>query len=276
MPQVNLILTLPQSAVVATSLGIDELGWHRSPGSAKYFHGRSIFFELAHEDGKPQFQFLEEGGWRDASADTQAALKAILAGKRTKTALSNQAMTCIPVEAIKSCHLVKTSGRALTLQGPKPLYEFPTHKCDESLTPDQVAVHIGREAKAERPHRVYMILAPVEMLVMSDLTPIEYAWYATHRPGKVFRTLAFAELVGVTQRSIVAEGVLRQAAEELATKGKKTKTLSSGDLLNRVPFQDWIGYGNSNEGGLYVADRNRILVWRFPDPIPSSWSRAEG
>jgi hypothetical protein len=276
MPPVNLILTLPQSALVATSLSIDELGWHRSPGSAKYFHGRSIFLELAHENGTPKFNFLEEGGWRDANGDTKAALGAILAGKRTKTALSNTALNATPVDALKSCHLVKTSGRGLQLDGPKPLYEFPTHACDESLSPAQVAERIGRPQQPTRPHRFFMILAPVEMLVLSDLTPIEYAWYATHRPGKVFRSVAFAELVGVTQRSVVAEGVLQDAITEISTKGKKTKTLTSGDLLNRVPFQDWVGYGNPTEGGLYVADRNKIAVWRFPQTIPSSWSRAEG
>lgn len=276
MPEISLIATLPQSSLVATTLGVEGLGWHRSPGSAKYFHGRSIFLELPHADGKPAFTFLDEGNWRDAAGDTVAALRAAVNGKRTKTALSSQALNCIPVDAAKRAFLVKTSGRALELQGPKELVKFENHTCDEGMTSDEVAARFGRPPDPKRTTHYFMVLAPIELLVASNLSACEYAWYATHRPGKVFRSVVFAEITSVGQRGLVADSVLEDASQELAKKTKKTKTLISGDLLNRIPFQDWIGYGNPAEGGLYLADRNHVLAWRFPQSIPSQWTRSEG
>ncbi len=274
-PKISLIATLPHGALVATSLTIEAFGWHRSPGSAKYFHGRSVILDLPHANGKPSFSFLEEGGWRDAAADTVAALESTAAGKKTKTALSNGVLQCVPIDAPQRCFLTKTSGRALEMIGPQPIMRFANHVCDEALTPDEVAGHIGQPPEANRHPRYYMVLAPIEMLVLSNLTPSEYAWYATHRPGKVFRAMAFAELASVG-RGLVAESVLLEAAQELSSKDKKTKTLVAGDLLDRVAFQDWIGFGDSGQGGLYMADRNQIIAWRFPSPVPSQWSRAEG
>ena len=273
--RVDLIATLPQGALVATSLGIEGFGWHRSPGSAKFFHGRSIFLSVPHADGKPSFEVLEEGGWRQPSVDTAAALQASASGNRTKTALSNGALQIIPIDVPTVCHLMKTGGRALEMKGPFELARFANHACHERLTPDQVAAHVGRPPEQRRSPRCYMVLAPLEMLILSNLTPVEYAWYATHRPGKVFRSLAFAELTGPGQ-GLVAESVLADAANELSTHDKKTKTLVAGDLLNRIAFQDWVGYERPEDGGLYLADRNRILAWRFPSPVPSQWSRAEG
>ncbi|MBI5547426.1 MAG: hypothetical protein HY901_26385 [Deltaproteobacteria bacterium] len=273
---VMLIATLPQAALVATSLTIEGLGWHRSPGSAKHFHGRSVFLQLPHDHGKPEFPFLDEGGWRDAAADTTEALKAALGGKKTKTALSNNALHCVPIDAARRCWLVKTSGRALEMNGPHELMRFTNHTCNEALTPNEVASCVGRPPIAAREPRFYMMLAPLEMLVLSNLTPCEYAWYATHRPGKVCRHLAFVEVASVAKRQLVAEGVLAEAMDELVKKGKKTKTLASGDLLNRVLFQDWIGYANPSEGGLYLADREHLMAWRFPTTVPSQWSRADG
>ncbi|MCU0612415.1 MAG: hypothetical protein MUE60_11580 [Candidatus Eisenbacteria bacterium] len=53
MTSVNLILSVPQGFVVATSLGIDGLARHLSPGSGKYFMGRSLFLDLAVEGTAP-------------------------------------------------------------------------------------------------------------------------------------------------------------------------------------------------------------------------------
>ncbi|MGC4120697.1 MAG: hypothetical protein QM765_40195 [Myxococcales bacterium] len=274
---ISLIATLPLGTLMATSLSIEELGWHRSPGSAKHFHGRSIFLEVPHENGKPAVKFLDEGGWRDPMADITQALKASAGGKKTKTALSNNALHCIPIDAIKRAWLVKTSGRALELAQPKEIIRFENHQCDEAMLPDEVAARIGRPALgAERKQHYYMVLAPLEMLVLSNLTPCEYAWYATHRPGKIFRHLAFAEITGLAKRHLVAESVLDAAVKELKQKGKKTKTLSSGDLLNQIPFQDWLGYTSATEGGLYLGDREHLVVWRMPQPVPSQWARADG
>ncbi len=275
-PQISLVATLPQGALLATSLGIEGLGWHRSPGSAKYFQGRSVFLDLPHADGKASFNFQPEGEWRDAAADTAKALKSAEGGKKTKTALSNNVLHCVPIDAPKRCYLVKTSGRALELKGPSEIMKFTNHGCDESLSPDEIAKRIGEPPVKERVARYYMTLAPLEMLVLSNLTPAEYAWYATHRPGKIFRTVCFTEVVGIEQRQLVAESVLTDSVKELHAKTKKTKTLASGNLLNRVPFQDWEGYADPNEGGLFFADREHIVAWRFPSPIPSQWVRSEG
>jgi len=115
MNKPTLILTLPTGNVTATSLGIEGLAHHHSPGSGKHFHGRSILVDLANDGEKPGFKFLDEGGWRDPYSDSVAALAGVRAGSRTKTALSNTAFSCIPVTAYKSCHLVKTGGETTHL-----------------------------------------------------------------------------------------------------------------------------------------------------------------
>lgn len=272
---VNLIATLPLGALVATSLSVEELGWHKSPGSAKHFSGRAIFLELPHENGRPSMEFLDEGGWRSPASDIAEALKAAMGGKKTKTALSNNALHCISVDAVRRVHLVKTSGRALELKGPNELLRFESHSCNEALTPDEVSARIGRPAPAERKPRFYLVLSPLEMLVLSNLSPEEYAWYATHRPGKIFRHLVFAELTGLPKHHLVSESVIAGAMDELITKHKKTKTLTSGGLLNQVPFSYWVGF-NGTAGGLYLADRDHLVVWTIDKPVPSQWLRAEG
>jgi hypothetical protein len=83
--------------------------------------------------------------------------------------------------------------------------EFINHACHEEMTTEQVARTIGRTAPADRAPRLLMVLQPVQFLIMTNLTPEEYAWYATHRPGKIFRQVMFAEL-GAAQEEIAAAG----------------------------------------------------------------------
>src|SRR5512136_756183 len=102
----HLILIIPHSIVTATSLGIEGYARHRSPGSGKYFSGRTVFVDLAITDNRPDFNFLDEGNWRDAYGDATASLDAVKRGKRTKTALSNTGFSCTPIGAYRSCYLV--------------------------------------------------------------------------------------------------------------------------------------------------------------------------
>ncbi|MHB8877303.1 MAG: hypothetical protein ACYC8T_26695 [Myxococcaceae bacterium] len=272
MSQLNLILSLPQGAITATSLGIEGFAWHLSPGSAKYYRGRSVLIDLALAGGKPDFQFLPEGEWRDAGSDAAMAIAATTGGKRTKTALSNNAFSCTPINAYRNCYLMKTGGHSLALQQPQEIARYTTHECDENLTTEAVAKAIGVPGPATRHARLYMVLAPVEFLVLSNLSPAEYVWYATHRPGKKFRQVMFAELKPGVQ--LVAESVYNAAQKNLENPNKKTKTLVSGDCLNRVAFPDWVGYADKG-GGIYVGDRTKAVAWRFPD-VTSTWSRADG
>jgi hypothetical protein len=274
MKQVNLVLTIPQGSVIATSLGIEAYAWHRSPGSAKYFRGRSVLVDLALKDQAPGFDFLDEGGWRDAKADTVASLAAAASGKRTKTALSNYGFGAIPLSAYQGVHLVKTSAKVLPLKAPERTATFTSHSGALDLTSDGVAQAAGLPAPGSRRPRLYLVLAPVEFLLLSNLTPEEYIWYSTHRTGKMFRQVMFTELdPGFTPR-VVADSVYQGALRELEDPKKKTKTLVSGDCLNDAPFAQWAGYA-SQSGGLYVGDRSQAMLWRFP-AIPRNWERADG
>ena len=57
---------------------------------------------------------------------------------------------------------------------------------------------------------------------------------------------------------------------------KKTKTVVTDDSMGDVPFHAWTGYDQPDVGGLYVADRDGVSVWRFPAEIPREWERASG
>lgn len=276
MADINLILAVPQGVITATSLGVEGLAWHRSPGSGKYFHGRKIMVDLAVESDRPTFEFLDEGGWRDADADTAAAMEAVVAGKRTKTALSNNAFSVTPPSAYRAVYLVKTGGEALRMVSGGPLHRFPPGDCREEMPPSAVAAALDLPDQPMRRPRLYMVLGPVQLILLSNLTPTEYAWYATHRPGKVFRQVMFAELEA-DQPQLAARSRYADARLELEVHPeKKTKTVVTDDSMGDVPFHAWTGYDQPDVGGLYVADRDGVSVWRFPAEIPREWERASG
>ena len=273
----NLILTLPHGVVIATSLGIAGFAKHRSPGSGKHFSGRTLLIDLALKDDRPDFRYLDEGGWRDAFGDSTAALEAVQKlGNRTKTALSNYAFSCTPLKAWRACYLVKTGGDVLRMDPPSDLLAFSRHDCTAQLTTAQVAEAIDRPFAGPRAPRLYMVLCPIELVVMSNLVPEEYAWYATHRPGKIFRQVIFTELRS-DPTHIAAASRFEVARRELLEKPvKKTKTIVLENCMNRIPFSEWIGYRREARAGLYTADRDGISLWQFPGAIPLTWDGAEG
>jgi hypothetical protein len=276
MAQLNLILTLPQGANTATSLGVEGFAWHRSPGSGKYFLGRSVYIDLALKDGKPDFKYLPEGGWRDSDADTGAALDSVSKGKRTKTAISNNSFSCTPIDSYRRIFLGKTGGELLELEKFGELARFKPATVNEGMAPDQIAQAIGLPAQPKRVPRLYMVLAPLEFMLLSNLTPEEYVWYATHRPGKKFRQVLFTELRS-DQSHLAAERVYESARAELTGKdNKKTKTIVTGECLNRIPYTAWVGYDREAPGGIYAGDQEKVMLWRFPERIPRNWERAAG
>ncbi len=273
----QLILSIPSGMITATSLGVSGLAWHRSPGSGKYFKGRAVFALLALKDGRPDFSYLDEGQWRDAMADTLSALEKTEQGKRTKTALSNNAFAVTPIDAFKSVHLIKTGGEALTMENGVEVARFENSgPVPDGMSPNEVARAAGQIEPRERLPRLYLVIAPIEIVVLSTLTPQEYAWYATHRPGKLFRQVVFTE-IRADQPQLAAEAVFDSAREEMLQKTyKKTKTIVSGECFNSIPFTSWVGYDRREEGGLYIGDARRLTLWRFPERIPHAWTRALG
>lgn len=273
-------MTIPYENIIATSLGIEGFAAHLSPGSGKYFRGRKVLVDLALVHNRHDFKFLEEGGWRNAEQNTHDALEAVQKGKRTKTALSNSALGCTPIAALRDCFLVKTGGEILQMAPLKELLAFPTHECSDELTSCQVAQAIGRPTHGASHPRLYMVLSPTQFIVLANLTPEEYAWYATHRPGKMFRQFIFTELRSEQPHHIAhiaAHSRFENARKELLTNPhKKTKTIVFEDCINRIPFSDWIGYRHEEEGGIYVADRNRVNLWQFPKTISKAWEKATG
>ena len=277
MSTMNLILTLPHGVITATNLGIEGFARHRSPGSGKHFSGRTILVDLDIAEGRPNFHYLDEGGWRDAAGDSTAALEAVMrSGSRTKTALSNYAFSCTPPKAYRAVYLVKTGGETLQMEPCRSLLAFSRHECSAQMTTEQVAQAIGRPGAEQRNPRLYMVLCPVELVVLSNLAPEEYAWYAAHRPGKIFRQVLFTEL-RADPTHLAAASRFEVARRELSEKPvKKTKTIILENCLNRIPFSDWAGYQAGNRGGLYAADRDSVSLWEFPATIPQWWHGAEG
>lgn len=276
MPDLRLVLSIPQGVITATSLGIEGLARHFSPGSGRHFKGRKLFAELAVKELRPDFEYLSEGGWRNSALDTASALAVAASGKRTKTALSNNAFSCTPIGAYRRVFLVKTGGEVMEMERGEPLHVFASGGCHEEMSPTEVAAAAGVPNDDHRGRRFYLVMCPIQLLLISNLTPVEYAWYATHRPGKVFRQVVFAELHHELFR-VAAMSRFADAEHELEIQpGKKTKTVVSGDCINEVPFHSWLGYGQRTEGGLYVADQSHIDLWRFPQQIPAAWDRAMG
>ena len=274
MSEVNLVLSLPTEVITATSLGVPGLAWHHSPGTAGKFHAHSVLADLALENGKPAFKYLDDGGWRNALSDTCMALDAARSGKRTKTALSNAAFNCTPLSAYRRVYLAKTSGTLMELEPGEQIARFGGGGSAESLSPDQVAAAAKLPAVQTRQIHYYLVISPVEMLLLSNLTPAEYVWYATHRSGKVFRQVLFADLRR-QMHDLAARDVFETAMRELTEKPmKKTKTIMLGECFARVPYADWKGYGEDAVGGLYGGDRDGAFLWRLPKEIPHAFERA--
>ena len=275
MKNVNLILSLPNDMCTATSLGIEGYARHRSPGSGAVFQGRAIYVDLKLKDGKPAFTFRDEGGWRDPMADTVQAL-AECETKRTKTALSNSAFNIIPMECFESVSVAKTGGHVLTLEPGGDKAKFKSHAWRLNMTPDDVAAEAGLPKPSARHPRCYLIFAPIELVILSNLTPEEYAWYATHRAGKLFRQVLFTE-IKPNPRYLLAEKTFDEAREELGKNPrKKTKTVYQGSAYDKIPFNTWVGYHPKEGGGLFSADKEHMLFWRFPAKIPTTWEKADG
>jgi hypothetical protein len=273
----HLLLVVPHGIVTATSLDIEGYARHRSPGSGKHYSGRTVFVALAlTADDRPDFRFLDEGNWRDAYGDSVAALRAVRNGKRTKTGVSNNGFSCTPVGAYRGCYLVKTGGRMLQMESSKAVISFSNHDCNEGMSPEQIAKAVGRASAGHRTPRLYMVLCPIQLMMLSNLTPEEYAWYATHRPGKIFRQVMFTELQSEQQPHVAAQSRFDNAQRELLEKpAKKTKTIAFEDCINQVPFGEWMGYKGETPGGIYTADRNGVSLWQFPATIPGAWDRTE-
>jgi hypothetical protein len=270
----NLVLTLPHGSLIATNLGLEGLAWHLSPGSGKFFRGRSIFVDLAVKNDKPAFEFLDEGGWRDAAGDTISAIEQVRAGKRTRTALSNNAFSAVPLEAYGACSLAKTEGCVLPLDPLVEIARYSKEECQEDMTPADIAKAIGHPEPPSRTPRIYSIFAPIEFLMISTLTPAEYAWYATRRRGKVFRQVLFTEL-RTDPIQLAAHNRFEEARTELFKNPlKKTKSIAAMGIINQTHFHDWVGYDRKVEGGLYFANRSRLVAYRFPEQIPAKWDRA--
>jgi len=274
MPDSQLVLSIPQGITTATSLGIEGLARHYSPGSGKYFTGRKLFVELAVSNDQPDFEYLGGGGWRDARADSISALAAASAGNRTKTALSNNAFSCTPIEAYRNIFLVKTAGHVMAMESAGQLHAFKTELCHEGMSLSEVSEAVGYSDQSPGRSHLYLVMSPIQLLLLSNLSPVEYAWYSTHRPGKIFRQVIFTELKSVQSR-LAAESRFVDAQQEInSNPDKKTKTIVSGDCINEVAFRAWCGYSDNTEGGLYTADHRHINLWRFPDRIPVDWDRA--
>ena len=204
--------------------------------------------------------------WRSEAAQS---------GKRTKTALSNDAFNCTPLSAYHRVYLAKTSGDVLELLPGEQVARFHGRASAENLSADQVAPSgcNCRLVEKRQPH-YYLVISPVEMLVLSNLTPAEYVWYATHRAGKLFRQVLFAEL-SHHMRDVAARDVFETALRELTeTPMKKTKTIMLGGCFARIPFSGWLGYQGGAVGGLHGGDASGAVLWRFPKEIPHAFERA--
>jgi hypothetical protein len=274
MSDVNLVLSLPTGVITATSLGVTGLAWHHSPGTSGKFHGHSVLADLALENSDPAFTYLDEGGWRDAMADTRMALAAARSGKRTKTAVSNTAFNCTPLSAYHRVYLAKSSGSLMELQPCEQIARFQGRASAENLSPNQIAEVAKLPAVEKRQPHYYLVISPVEMLVLSNLTPAEYVWYATHRTGKVLRQVLFTEL-SQHMRDLAATNVFETALQELTeTPMKKTKTIMLGQCFARIPYSGWKGYRHEAPGGLYGGNCDGAVLWRFPKEIPHTFERA--
>lgn len=158
--------------------------------------------------------------------------------------------------------LVKTSAKALSLSGPEKVATFTNHVCDSDLSTDEVSKAAGLPVPAQRLPRLYLVLAPVEFLILSNLTPEEYLWYSTHRAGNMFRQVMFTEVLPTSSRAW-PKASTRAPCASWKTSARRPRPCCRATASTTCRSASGWGYA-SQSGGLYVGDRNHAMLAALP------------
>ena len=108
-----------------------------------------------------------------------------------------------------------------------------------------------RDCRLPRPKKVWLSLTP-------ELTGPLFHWSAGYARGD-HRRRPSTSAKSFTE---VLNGLVRGSTNirtMCAARG------NAGNALNRVPYQSWVGYQGGQRGGPYVGNRDKLVLWTFPE-----------
>jgi len=235
------VILHPNEALVASQLEPPEFGKHYAVGSPRHFTGKVIFAEI-------------DLGFRNPYFDIDALLADCenredpSRPKRTKFISTYRVIEHVDLAAMRDLYLVTVDGKTV---GIPPQREY--HKVHQ---PNLV--------------RIYQEVAPIELLVASNLAPRDFGRYITgefRRKGspKLFFTQVTLDIQQLLQAELLHSplpnvhlGHLKEAVRELqANPEKRTKTISLESILGMLSYRDL-------RSGFWLAAGDEVVFYPLP------------
>ena len=237
------LILYPNEALVASQLSPDAFAKHYSVGSPRHFMGKVIFAEVD-VDYRDPADYLRIDEYLRQTEKPEGP-------KRTKFVKSYRVLEHIDFSALMRLYLVTTDGAALGLD-----------KSDELIDYDD-----------EPRVRVYQELAPLQLLVASNLNPHRFGCYITEQSWskgapKIFFCQYDIDVESVVQSGGIGYGAgplpnvnptnLPTALKELQENpGKRTKTISLNPNLDAMSYK-------AIQPGFWFADVRSTVFYRMP------------
>lgn len=239
------MVVFPINALVASQLEPEKFGEHYIHGSAKHFHGKMVFVEVAIDFRDPYF---------DIDHYLAATVSHPDGGpKRTKFISSYGVLEHVDLKSLQNMYLVQPNGKTL------PLEQRPyTAENKPGLV------------------RVYQEITPLTNLVASTLDQRAFAKYITSEtkskgcPRIVFTQYTFevdSFLSHNLNREILSSPFpdtnavrLHEYLKELKeSPGKKTKTISLASTFGEASY-------SLIRHGFWIASGNEMAFYPMPSP----------
>ncbi len=239
------LILYPNEALVASQLSPDEFGQHYAVGSSKHFSGKVIFAEIDINFRNEYFQidqYLER---------TDSGVPGV--PKKTKFIKSYRVLEHIELSAFQNLYLVTVDGQVLGLE----------------KTQDFARFHQPKRI------RIYQEICPLQLLVASNLDPVQFSGYITKETEskgapKLFFTQYNVEVEDVMKhrqaRPLPTSPLpnvnptnLNVALLELAgDPTKRTKTISLNEIFDRISY-------SKIKHGFWLADEKDLLFYAMPE-----------
>lgn len=238
------LILYPNEALVASELSPGEFGKHYAVGSPKHFSGKVVFAEINMNFRNDFFQIEEY------LKKTDSGIPGI--PKKTKFIKSYRVLEHVKIDSIENLYLVTVDGHVLGLQKSDDFSRF--HQ------PKKI--------------RIYQEICPLQLLVASNLDPMQFGKYITQETEskgapKIFFTQYNLNIEEILQtkdaQSLSAMPVpnvnpthLRMAIMELvADPDKRTKTISLNEVFGQISFK-------MIRHGFWLADGERLIFFPMP------------
>lgn len=233
------LLAYPMEALLASMLPPEEFGSYMAIGTQQMSRGKVVYLELAENFQSKEFDL--DRGRNECKPDGSGAPK-----KSVYLSLY-RVLERIPLESIRTLHLVTKDGR------------------DLALAPQKI------QPIREHPHRggvfFYQELAPVRPMVVSQLDPLDFGQFLTEEknPLRIPKILYARMKLGHDPMHVINEAELpytnlphlQNCIRELVDAKKVTKT------YERHSYEDFVY--SSIVDGVYLAEPGQGLFFPFPD-----------